>query len=574
LGIPFDTVDALTGPSIGRAKSATFRTADVVGLDTFAHVAKNLKDTLPNDPWNKYYEAPKWLGMLLEKGAIGQKVGAGCYKKVGKEIHVLDLKLKDYRASKPEVAPEIEAILAQKNPVEKFSNLMKSTHPQGEFLWSIFRDVFHFAAYHGADIAHSVRDIDLSLRWGFGWTVGPFETWQASGWESIRAAVQADIQGGKAMASVPLPEWTQVQKAVYTKDGAYSPSQNKFVSRSNLPVYERTLYPEKMIGETHTYGETAYENDGVRLWHTGDGIGVLSFKSKMHTVGREVLEGVENALAEAEKKFSAVVLWQTEAHFSFGANLGQVVEQLNSKNYAPVEAMVKKFQDASMALKYCKIPVVAGVYGMALGGGCEFVMHCAKVVAASETYMGLVEGGVGLIPGGGGCKEFAIRAWKEAKGTNVFGFVQNYFQNMGMAQVSRSAENAQELGYLRPSDTVVMNVNEVLYVAKQQAKALAESGYRPPLKPKDIVVSGKGGIATIKALLTNMREGKFISAHDFTVTSAMAYAICGGEVETNSTVSEEWLLECERKVFFELLRNQKTVDRIEAMLKTGKPLRN
>jgi 3-hydroxyacyl-CoA dehydrogenase len=577
LNMPLDTVDALTGTNIGRAKSATFRTADVVGLDTLAHVAKNLHDTLKNDPWNKFYKLPEWINGLIEKGHLGQKTAQGCYKKIGKEIHVFDLSLKNYRPSKPEIHPEVESILKIKNPEEKFNALIQSKNPQAEFLWSIFRDVFHFVAYHAESICHSVRDIDLALRWGFGWSAGPFETWQMAGWENIKKNIELGIKANTTLTQAPLPSWVGEQKNVYSAFLSYSPLEKKQIKPSSLDVYSRQIFPETLAQEKHSYGETCYENDGVRLWHTGDNIGILSFKSKMNTVGKEVLEGVNNALLEAEKHFKAMVVWQTQtpaAPFSFGANLSQVIEQLQKKDYAPVETMMKKFQETSLALRYSSIPVVAAVSGMALGGGCEFLMHCDKVVAASESYIGLVEGGVGLIPGGGGCKEFALRAHTLNCGGNVFDFVKDFFYNMATAQVSKSAENAKELGYLKQSDTVVMNIHEILYVAKKESENLANAGYRPPLKPKNIVVAGKGGIATCQALLTNMLEGKFISAHDFTVASAMAYAICGGDVETNSTVNEEWLLKCEQKVFFELLRNQKTVDRIEAMLKTGKPLRN
>lgn len=575
-GLGFDTVDALTGPAVGRPKSATFRTADVVGLDTFVHVVATMDATLKEDPWHGFFKPPAWLKMLVEKGALGQKTGAGFYKKVGKEIQVLDLGLKDYRTSKQECAPEVEALLKIRNPAEKFAALRNSEHPQAQFLWAIFRDVFHYCAVHLESIADNARDLDLAIRWGFGWTFGPFETWQAAGWQQVAQWITEDIASGKTMTKAPLPNWaTQpLFQGVHAQLGSFSPARKELQGRSNLPVYKRQLYPERLIAEVPTYGTSIFENEGVRLWHMNDGVAILSFKSKMHAIGDDVLDGVIKSVALAEEGYRALVLWQTEPPFSAGANLAQVMGLLAKGDYAKGEAMVKKFQDASMALKYALVPTVAAVQGLALGGGCEFVMHCAKTVAALETYMGLVEVGVGLIPAGGGTKEFALRAAREAKGGNVLPFLQAYFQNMAMGQVSKSAENAKELGYLRASDTIVFHPNEILYVAKTEAMALAEMGYRPPLRAREIPVAGKGAAATLKMMLLNMRVGGFISEHDNAIASRLATALCGGDVEAGSTVTEDWYLELERKAFMELLRMEKTQARIDFMLKNGKPLRN
>ena len=584
-GLGFDVVDALTGPSIGRAKSATFRTADVVGLDTFGHVVHTMAETLPTDPWHSFFAVPAWMKMLVDKGALGQKTGAGIYRKAGKEIQVLDLGLKDYRTSKAEVAPEVEAMLKIRNPSEKFAALHASSHPQAHFLWAIFRDLFHYCANHLSSIANNTRDVDLAIRWGYGWAMGPFETWQAAGWQQVVQWMNEDISSGKAMTKAALPAWATdtARKGVHTPEGSFSPAlhaesgktDNKsYEGRSKLPVYTRQLYPERVLGENATFGTTVYENDGVRMWTQGDGVAILSFKSKMHAVGNEVLDGVIEAVKVAEKGFKALVLWQTEPPFSAGANLAQVSGLLAAKEFDKAQAMVKKFQDASQALKFSLVPTIAAVQGLALGGGCEFVMHCSKAVVALETYMGLVEGGVGLIPAGGGCKELAIRAVREAKGGNFFPFLQTYFTNIAMANVSRSAEHAKEMGLLRPSDTIVFNPSELLYIAKAEAVALAESGYRPPLKARDIPAAGKGGIATFKMMLVNMKEGGYISEHDFAICERLAIALCGGEVENGTLVTEDWFIEQERKVFVELLKTEKTQARIDYMLKNGKPLRN
>jgi 3-hydroxyacyl-CoA dehydrogenase len=321
------------------------------------------------------------------------------------------------------------------------------------------------------------------------------------------------------------------------------------------------------------YGETVFENTGVRLWTTGDDLGVLSFKSKMHVIGDDVLDGVLEALKIAEQRFSGLVLWQTEAPFSAGANLAQAVPVLMAGDFATFENTVAKFQQTTAALRYSAIPVVAAAQGLALGGGCEFLMHCDRVVAALESYIGLVEVGVGLIPAGGGCKEFALRAATEAKGGDLLPFLRPYFEAMAMAKVSRSAEEAQQLGHLKASDVIVFNPNELLYVAKAQARALAETGYRPP-QPRQIRVAGRTGIAACQMALVNMRDGGFISPHDYRLGLSIAEALCGGDVDPNTLVDEAWLLGLERRNFVELAKTPLTQARIEQMLKTGKPLRN
>lgn len=571
-----DEVDALTGPIIGRAKSATYRTADVVGLDTFSHVVKTMADTLPNDPWRSIFKLPDWLSSLISQGAFGQKTGAGVYKKVGKEILVFDATRNEYRPSAGIVNDEVNAILKLKNPQEKMAKLRSCTHPQAQFLWSLFRDLFHYCAVNAEDICHNLRDLDFAVRWGFGWKAGPFETWQISGWQQIAGWLQEDISAGKTIAAAPLPSWAieAGRTGVHSDEGSFSPALKKNCPRSSAPLYQRQLFPEKLLGESTVFGTTLWENDGVRVWTTGDDVGVMSFKSKMHAIGQEVLDGVIEGISYAEQNCKALVIWQTEPPFSAGANLAQVSQLLASKNYSGAEAMVKRFQDASMAIKYSMIPTVAAVSGLALGGGCEFVMHSAKAIVALESYMGLVEAGVGLIPAGGGCKEFALRASQLAHGGDSFHYVKRAFETIAMAKVSKSGENAKELGLLRDQDLIVFNINEILHIAKQQALAMAESGYRPPLRGKNIPVAGKGGIATLKMIITNMLEGGFISEHDAAIAERSAVVLCGGHVEGGSLVDEEWLLELERTLFVELLKTEKTLARIDYMLKNGKPLRN
>ncbi len=620
----FDLVDALTGSLIGRPKSATFRTTDIVGLDTLGHVINTMRDTLPGDPWHRYFAVPDWLQGLIDKGALGEKVKRGVYQKIKNEIHVFDLLSQTYRVSAGEVDEELKRLLKYSTPTEKFAALRNSQQPQAQFLWSIFRDLFHYCAVQLEAIANNARDLDLAVRWGFGWNQGPFEIWQAAGWKQIATWIQEDIAAGKSMSQAPLPQWVTAiaasdTQSVHTSQGSFAPSSGELQPRSVLPVYQRQLFPDRLVGEEVVYGKTIFETDAVRMWHSGDGIAILSFKSKMHTIGIDVLEGVQQAIKEAEKDWRALVIWQTEPPFSAGANLQkaaggpksgaqhgvsapppptafqsflkkfkksaqatvlQVARELDladalmAKKLAEVEGMIKQFQQASQALRYSMIPTVAAVDGLALGGGCEFVMHCDRAVATLESYIGLVETGVGLLPAGGGCKEFAMRAAQNAKDGDPFPSLKYYFQTVAMAELAKSAEQAKDLGYLRLADTVVMHRFELLYVAKAQALALAETGYRPPLRAWEIPVAGNAGIATIKSQLVNLREGDFISEHDYLIASKVAHVMCGGDLTPGSLVDEDWFLELERAAFMELLATEKTQARIAHTLKTGKPLRN
>ncbi len=613
LGIGFDVVDALTGTLIGRPKSATFRTADVVGLDTFTHVVNTMKETLPDDPWHQYYEVPSWLKRLIDQGALGQKTRKGVYQKIGNDIHVLDLKTQSYRLSDGKGDEGVVEMLKNKDMAARFEQLHGSGHPQAQFLWSIYRDAFHYCAVNLAQIADNARDLDLAIRWGFGWNRGPFEIWQAAGWRRVAGWIAEDITAGKAMAGVPLPVWvTDPERAgVHQPQGSFSPAERVYRPRSKLPVYRRQPFPDRVLGEEAQYGATIFETDAVRCWHTGDGIAVVSFKSRMHAIGDDVLDGVQQALDEAERNYMGLVIWQTEPPFSVGANLKKtpaggarpsqpsaigrlfrqfrkeaeslalkaarrlgVADQLMAGKLAEVEKLVEQFQDTTQALKYSMVPTVAAVDGLALGGGCEFIMHSDRAVATLESYIGLVEAGVGLLPAGGGCKEFALRAVADAKGGDLSPFLQKYFKAVAMAEVGRSAEHAREIGYLRPADKIVMNRFELLEIAKAELRALAAAGYRPPLRPNAIPVAGRSAIATIRAFMVNLLEGGHISEHDYLIGSKIATVMCGGDIEGGSLVDEQWFLDLERRHFMELIATEKTQARIEHTLKTGKPLRN
>ncbi len=632
----FDMVDALTGRYLGRPKSATFRTLDVVGLDVFAHVVNTMRENLTEDPWHKHFELPGWFNYLVGQGALGQKTKRGIYQKIGKEIHVLDIHSKEYRLSDAKVDDGVKDILRERDWARKLAGLRNNQHPQAQFLWATFRDVFHYCALQLEHIADNARDFDFAVRWGFGWDSGPFEIWQAAGWQQVAGWIAADIAAGKAMSHALLPAWARdpERTGVHTPQGSYSPrfstrspltsgeglgvreqSSNNvahYQPRSQLPVYRRQLFPDRLLGEPAQYGETIFETGAVRLWHTGDDIAILSFNTKMHAISNEVLDGILRAVDEAEAHFRALVIWQVEAPFSAGAHLLQLLQGVQEAADAPpaglfdkfkgaaqrvkytiagggglgeivnaaagnvprVEDVVAKFQQVSQRLRYAQVPTIAAVYGLALGGGCEFSIHCTRIVASLETYIGLVEVGVGVLPAGGGCKEMAMRAATEARGGDIFPHLKRYFQQIAMGEVAKSAELARDMGYLKQSDRIVLNQYELLHVAKEEARALTATAYRPPLAPRQIPVAGRPGIATLKAAMINMLEGGFISEHDYNIGCRIAETMCGGDVEAGSMVDEQWLLDLERKNFMELLATDKTRARVEYMLKNGKPLRN
>lgn len=583
-GLSFDVVDDLTGSKLGRAKSATFRTADVVGLDTMAHVIKTMEENLKDDPFAACYPTPAVLKALVEKGALGQKSGAGFYKKEGKEIKVLNPATGEYVTGGGK-ADELVARILKRPAAERFKLLRESEHPQAQFLWAVFRDVFHYISVHLESIADNARDVDFAVRWGFGWNEGPFETWQAAGWKQISEWVSQDIAAGKALSSAPLPAWVATVDGVHSEKGSYSPASNGFTPRSSLPVYARQAFPAPLVGanavDPKTAGVTVEENDAIRLWHQNDGVLIASFKTKMNTIGPDVLDGLQKAVDLAEKDYSSLVIWQpaslTGGPFSAGADLQAAMPLFMQGGAKAVEPFVKKFQDTAMRLKYAQVPVVAAMAGLTLGGGVETAIHCAHRVAHLETYIGLVELGVGLVPAGGGLKEAALRAAAVGGAygfTNLTEFIKPWFQNVAMAKVSKSALEAQEMGYLLPSDTIVFNVYELLHVAKSQAQALAQAGYRPPLAGADITAAGRSVQATMQSIIVNMRDGGFISHYDGELATRVANILTGGGVEAGVMLDEAWLLKLERQHFIEALGNPKTQERIMGMLSTGKPVRN
>ncbi|MDO9258996.1 MAG: 3-hydroxyacyl-CoA dehydrogenase NAD-binding domain-containing protein [Polaromonas sp.] len=588
-GLTYDVVDDLTGKKLGRASSGTFRTADVVGLDTMAHVIKTLQDNLDekSDPFYASFGTPEVLKKLLELGNLGQKSRAGFYKKVGRDVLRFELDSEEYVPG-GQKADEVYTRMLKRPAGERLRLLRNAEGPQGQFLWAILRNSFHYAAVHLASIADNARDVDQAMRWGFGMKQGPFELWQEAGWLDVATMIQEDIDAGKALCKAPLPEWVfkgPVAEAggVHTAQGSWSASAGKFVARRALPVYERQHFPEKLLGEAlpdfMTAGTTLHEDDAIRLWtlagEQGDVL-IASIKTKMHAISPDVVEGLAMGVDLAEKSYKGLVIWSNDEMFSAGADLQAMLPAFMMAGVSAVEGAEAEMQNVMLKLRYAAVPVVSAVRGLALGGGCELAVYSAKRVAAMESYIGLVEVGVGLVPGAGGLTYIARRAAENAAtstGKDILPFLTEGFTAAAMAKVGTSAIESRKIGYLLDSDVIVPHKDELLYVALNEARALFTSGYRAPHK-RPFPVVGRSGLATIKGQLVNMRDGGFISAHDFHIASLIANVVCGGDVDAGSLVTEEYLMTLERKAFCSLLEHPKTQERIMGMMSTGKPLRN
>jgi 3-hydroxyacyl-CoA dehydrogenase len=453
-------------------------------------------------------------------------------------------------------------------------------------VWAILRDSFHYCAVHLGEIADSARDIDFAMRWGFGMSQGPFELWQAAGWLQVAQWVQEDIDAGKALASTPLPSWVfegpvAANGGVHRPEGSWSAAHARFVARSTLPVYQRQAFPEAVFGsaasEPLKSGTEEFRNDEIRVWSLDGEVLIASITAKLHLISPAVTEGLLRAVEIAEAKYQGLVIWSPDDVFSAGANLESLLPvfmKLGAKGIAPEE---KKLQDAMLRIRYAQVPVVSAIRGLALGGGCELAMHSARRVAHMESYIGLVEVGVGLIPGGGGLAFVARRAAEMAAAGNanadLLSFLKDGFTSAAMAKVGTSAIESRKLGYLLEGDLIVPHKDELLFVASAQVRAMAAGGWRPPHRAL-FPVAGRSAIATIKGQLANMRDGGFISAHDFHISTLIAEVVCGGDVDAGSLVSEEYLMTLERERFCALLDHPKTQERIMGMLQTGKPVRN
>ncbi len=593
-GLTYDVVDDLTGKKLGRASSGTFRTADVVGLDTMAHVIKTLQDNLSidTDPFYASFATPEVLKALMEMGSLGQKTKAGFFKKVGRDIMRFDLASKEYVPG-GEKGDEVYVRMLKKPAAERLKLLRTSEGKQGQFLWAILRNAFHYAAVHLADVADNARDVDFCMRWGFGMQQGPFELWQEAGWLEVANMVKEDIDAGKALCKAPLPDWVfkgPVADAggVHTPAGSWNPTAGKFVPPRALPVYARQHFPESVLGanapSATTAGKTLHEDEYIRLWTldadqdgpSGGQVLIASIKTKMHAIGPGVVEGLVMGQEMAEKDFQGLVIWSPDEMFSAGADLQSMLPAFMVGGAAAIDGAELEMQQAMLKLRYSNVPVVSAVRGLALGGGCELAVYSSKRVVAMESYIGLVEVGVGLVPGAGGLTYIARRAAENAAastGKDIVPFLTEGFTTAAMAKVGTGALDSRKLGYLLDSDVVVPHKDELLFVAINEARAMFNGGYRAPHK-RQFAVAGRSGVATIKGSLVNMRDGGFISAHDFHIAGLIAEVVCGGDVDAGSLVTEEYIMTLERKAFCSLLTNAKTQERIMGMMSTGKPVRN
>ncbi|MBE7629086.1 3-hydroxyacyl-CoA dehydrogenase/enoyl-CoA hydratase family protein [Tenacibaculum piscium] len=574
LGLTVEEVDKLTGPVIGRPKSATFRTVDVVGLDTLVHVANGIYENCPNDEAHDLFKLPSFINTMMENKWLGSKTKQGFYKKVvnaegKKEILTLDLDTMEYRASKRAKFATLELTKTIDKPIDRFKVLVGGKDKAGEFYRKNFAAMFAYVQNRIPEISDELYKIDDAMKAGFGWENGPFEIWDAVGIEKGIELMKAEGNQPAAWISEMVANgqtsfYSIKEGATYfydvpTKTQTKKPGQDAFIILDNIRKTKEV-----------------FKNSGVVIEDLGDGILNCEFQSKMNTIGGDVLAGLNKAIDLAEKDFQGLVVGNQGANFSVGANIGMIFMMAVEQEYDELNMAIKYFQDTMMRMRYSSIPTIAAPHGMSLGGGCELSLHADKVVAAAETYMGLVEFGVGVIPGGGGSKEMALRASDTFRTGDVqLNVLQEYFLTIGMAKVSTSAHEAFDLGLLQKGkDVVVVNRERQIAQAKKHAVLMAEAGYTQPVKREDVLVLGKQALGAFMVATDSMHASRFISEHDQKIANKLAYVMAGGDLSEPTRVSEQYLLNLEREAFLSLTTERKSLERIQQMLKTGKPLRN
>ena len=574
LDLTIEEVDKLSGPVIGRPKSATFRTVDVVGLDTLVHVANGIRENCPKDERLELFELPDFINTMMKNKWLGSKTGQGFYKKVRKEdgsseILSLDLNTLEYRASKKAKFATLELTKTVDKVVDRFKILVKGKDKAGKFYRKSFAALFAYVSNRIPEITDDLYKIDDAMKAGFGWEHGPFQIWDAIGVEKGIEMMKAEGLEPNAWVNEMLASGST---SFYTvKDGATYAYDIPKKSQEKIPGQDAFIILDN-IRKTNE----VFKNSGVVIEDLGDGILNCEFQSKMNTIGGDVLAGLNKAIDLAEKDFAGLVVGNQAANFSVGANIGMIFMMAAEQEYDELNMAIKYFQDTMMRMRYSSIPTISAPHGMALGGGCELSLHADKVVAAAETYMGLVEFGVGVIPGGGGSKEMALRASDTfRKGDVQLNVLQEYFLTIGMAKVSTSAYEAFDLGLLQKGkDVVVVNKDRQIAVAKQHAKLMADSGYTQPVKRNDVLVLGKQALGMFLVGTDSMEASKYISEHDQKIANKLAYVMAGGDLSEPTKVTEQYLLDLEREAFLSLTTERKTLERIQHMLKTGKPLRN
>jgi len=569
MGLTIEEVDKLTGPVIGRPKSATFRTVDVVGLDTLVHVANGIYENCPNDEAHDLFKLPDFINKMMENKWLGSKTGQGFYKKVDKDILSLDLDTLEYRAAKKASFATLEMTKTIDKPIDRFKVLVKGTDKAGEFYRKSFSAMFAYVSNRVPEITDDFYKIDDAMKAGFGWENGPFEIWDAIG-------VEKGIELMKAEGLAPATWVTEMiasgNKSFYTvKEG--TTHYYNITSKSQVKIPGQDAF---IILNNIRESKKVWSNSEAIVQDLGDGILNLEFQSKMNSIGGGVIQGINKAIELAEKDYRGLVIGNQAANFSVGANLAMIFMMAVEQEYDELNMAIKMFQDTMMRVRYSGIPVIAAPHGMTLGGGCELTMHSDRAVVAAETYIGLVEFGVGVIPGGGGSKEMALRASDTFRKNDVeLNVLQEYFLAVGMAKVATSAYEGFDIGVLQKGkDIVVVNKERQIAEAKKHAILMAEAGYTQPVKRNDIKVLGKQALGMFLVGTDQMQAGQYISEHDKKIANKLAYVMAGGDLSEPTLVNEQYLLDLEREAFLSLCTERKTLERIQFMLTKGKPLRN
>ena len=572
MGLSVDKVDKLTGPAMGRPKSATFRTCDVVGLDTLVHVANGVATNCPNDERSESFAIPKYVQHLVDNNWLGSKSGQGFYKKSkddkGKrKILVLDLKTLEYREKEKVKYATLEAAKQVDNLKDRTKLLFNGTDEAGDFYRRIFTDVFSYVSYRIPEISDEIYRIDDALRAGFGWELGAFESWDAIG---IHEAAEIAKERGHQVAGWVNDMLESGHETFYRVTGGvrecYDPTSKTY---KVIPGQEGRINLEYV-------DNVVWSNSGTTIKDIGDGILNIEFHTKMNSIGAEVLQGLNKAIDLAEEGYRGLVVSNNGANFSAGANVGMIFMLAVEQEWEELDAAVKYFQDTMMRMRYSGIPVIAAPHNMALGGGCELCLHADKVIAHAETYMGLVEFGIGVIPAGGGTKEFVLRLSDSLKEGDIrINAMRDSFLTIGQAKVATSAYEAFELGYLVEGvDEVCVNRRDLVSRSKAAAIQLADSGYTRPIERKDITVLGAEGMGIVYAGANSMAVGKYISEHDKLISEKLGRVMCGGDLTAKQEVSEQYLLGLERRAFVELCTERKTLERMQSLIQKGKILRN
>ena len=570
-----EEVDAITGTALGRPKSASFRTLDLVGLDVFAHVAQNMFINATEDEARETFVLPRFVQQMLINRWFGDKAKQGFYKKKksaeGDEVLALDYKTMQYVPRLKVKFDSIEASKAIEDVGERLRSVVYAKDRAGTFIWKTLSDTLLYSARRIPEITDDIVSVDNALRWGFNWELGPFEVWDAIGVEESVSRMKAE---GKKIPPLVESLLSSGRPRFYDNRQGQR-SYFDLASQSQKPVLEKAGL--LLLRSLKDRSQVIRTNPGATLLDLGDGVACVEFHSKMNAIGGDTVLMIQNALREVEQNFMGLVVGNQGENFSVGANLMMLLLAAQEAEWEEIDLMVRAFQNANMALRYSTKPVVVAPFGMTLGGGCEVTLHADRVCASAETYIGLVEVGVGLVPAGGGTKEFLIRHVDRAgrsEDVDLFPFVKQVFETIGMAKVATSAGEAQQMGFLRSSDRIVMNRDRLIAEAKQAVLEMAREGYIPAKPRTDVPVLGNSALTTLKLGLYLMHQSGYISEHDVKVATRLATILCGGGLSSKQKVSEQYLLDLEREAFLSLSSERKTLERIQHTLKTGKPLRN